>query len=131
MRKLVTFFLLLCLAFCILPHLAFAKTRILFCDNLRSYTQTSTRQKHNLSAASEPEKLSFIFSSSYSNTAGIIFNTKYEVVSFNVHAMVEASTEITCRTISEKLVQPIKIYLLNKNNYLITKPDPADERLKP
>jgi len=121
MRRLVTSVLLLSLASCLLPDIAFAQTRTMFYDNLRNFFRIGAGQKRNISAASGTEKLSFRFLSSYSNAAGIAPDTKYEALNFNFQTMIEVSAKIVCLTISEKLVQPIKICTLNRINYLVTK----------
>jgi hypothetical protein len=100
-------------------------------DNLRNFFQTGTGQKHTINAAHGTEKLSFRSSASYSNTPGKVPNTKYEVVNFDFQAMIEAAAKIACLTITEKLVQPIKICTAERINCLIIKLDPAGARLKP
>lgn len=48
-------------------------------------------------------------------------------------AMVNASTQVVCMTIAEKLetYQPIRVCDLKQIDYLITELDPSDEKLKP
>lgn len=86
------------------------------------YFQRQKAIRYNSSAASGTERLSFRFSSSYSHSAGIVPNTKYEVLNFNFQAVIGVAAKIACLTISEKRVQPIRIGALNRINYLITNP---------
>jgi len=80
------------------------------------YFQRPKAIGYDISAASRAGKLSFSFSTLFSGSARIAHHTKYEVLNFNFQPTIEASA-IACMSISEKPVQPIELYILDKEQF--------------